>query len=173
MGKKLNLVLRDPVKLHQDEAIAPELPSPFEDQESLKRNSNAAKLKRTKKEESIKNLPKGKSNKTLDTKPEVRQNDKKDYREEMSLRVRQVWECFCEIAGADEDLKNSFEVTRAEVMAKAGVGSTNTYRNALQKFQDLGLIEIELRPGVINGSLFHLTKKGLEQVGVFVNNKKI
>lgn len=170
MGKKLNLVLRDPVKLHQDEAIAPNLPSPFEDQESSKRNSNKAKLKKTTIKKSIKNLPKGKSDKSLDTKAEVEQRDKKDHREEMSLRVRQVWECFCEIAGADGDLKNSFEVTRAEVMKKAGVGSTNTYRNALQKFQDLGLLEIELRPGVINGSLFHLTKKGLEQVEIFKND---
>ena len=49
-------------------------------------------------------------------------------------------------------------------MKEAGIGSTNTYRDALKKFKELNLLEIELRPGVNSGSLFTLTEKGIDEI---------
>jgi hypothetical protein len=169
MGKKLNLVLRDPVKLHDDDSIAQKLPSPFNNQKDLKENDVKKQVnpKTSQRKGSLKKKSVRKPESNLSLLNQKREGKVDDYRQDMSLRVQQIWELFCEISGEDEKIKKTFEVTRAEVMKKAGIGSTNTYRNALQKFQDLGLIEIELRPGVINGSLFHLTSKGREQVGLY------
>lgn len=178
MAKKLNIVLRDPVKLHKNESTAPELPSPFDNQEKVKNKNKTKQENKSKKgiEKSTNEISKRVSAKvTKSSNPKSSAKDinydQKDYRDQMSLRVRQVWEYFCEIATADDDLKNSFEVTRSEVMEKAGIGSTNTYRNALKKFEELELLEIELRPGVINGSLFHLTEVGLAQAKLSGKNE--
>jgi hypothetical protein len=168
MAKKLKLVLRDPVKLYDDKSTAPKLPSPYDNRDSKSRNSERKQLEKNTTKKKKDNESKGKSAKnksSINNKLET--ENIKDYREQMSERVRQIWECFCEKSKEDNDLKNSFAVTRSEVMEKAEVGSTNTYRNALKKFQEMGLLTIELRPGVVNGSMFHLTKLGIEQVEKF------
>jgi hypothetical protein len=173
MGKKLNLVLRDPVKLHETESVTPELPSPFKSEEITKNDKGQLieEKNRKSKNNNVEEISKRKIVRKSNSKNRKVSADVNDLKEEMSLRVGQVWEYFCEIAGERENNKNSFEVTRSEVMEKAGIGSSNTYRNALKKFQDLGLLEIELRPGVVQGSLFHLTKKGKEQMRLHTENK--
>lgn len=170
MKKKLNLVLRDPVKLHKTEQSVAELPSPFEKKEAETKTEsvlneekpNAKKLETKEKIDEKKNLQ---------VKPKKRleiESEKKieDVRKAMSVRIRQVWEYFCKKANTDNELRDSFTVTRAEVMREAGIGSTNTYRDALKRMQSLGLIRIELRPGVNAGSVFYLTDEGLEQAGL-------
>lgn len=166
MKKKLNLVLRDPVKLHKTSQDIAELPSPFvkkeveskTDSESIEKKPVTKKLE-TKEKKTLKSESKNESK----VKPE---KEIEDIRKSMSLRIKQVWEYFCEKANVDNELKNSFTVTRAEVMREAGIGSTNTYRDALKRMQSLGLIRIELRPGVNAGSVFYLTDEGLEQAGL-------
>lgn len=166
MRKKLNLVLREPIKLHETNAKVPELSSRFETEEIESVKPEREKPKFSKSE-----------NGKISPKPiKVReQSDKKSSEPEKPLkenlekvletmppRVRQIWDYFCEAAKKDGELRNSFVVTRSEVMRHAGIGSTNTYRDALRKFQIAGLIEIELRPGVNSGSVFYLTEKGIE-----------
>lgn len=167
MKKKLNLVLRDPVKLHKNEQNVAELPAMFE-KKIVEDESRKELVESEIKDEKIE-IEERKSNKkelqtqnekTLKLKPK---RDIEDVRKTMSLRIKQVWEYFCVKANADNELKNSFTVTRAEVMREAGIGSTNTYREALKRMQSLGLIRIELRPGVNAGSVFYLTDEGLEQ----------
>ncbi|HQU85370.1 MAG TPA: hypothetical protein PKY59_19675 [Pyrinomonadaceae bacterium] len=166
MKKKLNLVLRDPVKLHKTNQNIPELPSPFEKREAQiepRKSDETEDIKKVEKaavakEKTVETKPK------TDKKPRISQTiEIADVRKEMSLRIKQTWEYFCSKANADNELRNSFTVTRAEVMREAGIGSTNTYRDALKKMQSLGLIRIELRPGVNTGSVFYLTDEGLEQ----------
>lgn len=166
MKKKLNLVLRDPVKLHKTDQNIAELPSPFEKKEEesktnliLTEEKPITKKIETKEKKNLQIKPK----KQLETEPK---KEIEDVRKNMSLRIKQVWEYFCKKANADNELKNSFTVTRAEVMREAGIGSTNTYRDALKKMQSLGLIRIELRPGVNAGSVFYLTDEGLVQAGL-------
>lgn len=152
MGKKLNLVLREPVKLHELRIETPTLPAQFEEKESEEGKDE------------ITEVPKSRAfqaEKKSETKPE-NEEELKEILRNMSPRVRQIWDYFCEAARADGNLQNSFVVTRNEVMKKAGIGSTNTYRDALGKFKNEGLIKIELRPGVNSGSIFYLTKKGRE-----------
>lgn len=177
MKKKLNLVLRDPVKLHNNNRNIAELPSPFdkkdnENQEFVKESQKISTAKASKdKPKQVEETGKSK----VAVKPKIESKkaalpdvEITDVRKEMSLRIRQVWEYFCIKANADNELKNSFTVTRAEVMSKAGIGSTNTYRDALKRMQNLGLIRIELRPGVNAGSVFYLTKDGLDQAKLFL-----
>lgn len=167
MKKKLNLVLRDPVKLHKNEQNVAELPAMFEkkivedaprkeliENEIGIQNNELEERKANKKDLEIQKEKNAKSQSKIDL---------EDVRKTMSLRIKQVWEYFCVKANADNELKNSFTVTRAEVMREAGIGSTNTYREALKRMQGLGLIRIELRPGVNAGSVFYLTDEGLEQ----------
>lgn len=166
MKKKLNLVLRNPVKLHDTNQNAPELPSPFDKKENVEKEIE------TKEKAEVLGLPpveekklkaKGETKLKANEKRETAKPEIEDLRKDMSLRIKQVWEYFCKKANADSELRNSFTVTRAEVMREAGIGSTNTYRDALKKMQSLGLINIELRPGVNAGSVFYLTEDGLEQ----------
>lgn len=172
MAKKLKLVLRDPIKLHDENSTAPKLPSPYDNRENKEGSAEKENLGKNNIKAGKAKLAKGKSVKNDKITDNKTTNEKiEDYREKMSERVRQIWECFCEKSKEDRELKNSFEVTRIEVMEKAGIGSTNTYRNALKKFEKMGLITIELRPGVVNGSLFHLTKLGVEQVRNFYEEK--
>jgi hypothetical protein len=176
MPKKLNLTLREPVRLHETGSEIPKLSKSFE-------NKKKKESSRQKEKKEIENfLPASGENeqkmqkdpvKNIIAKTENRakgagrqasvteKNDLPEVLEKMPPRVRQIWSYFCEAAKKDGDLQNSFTITRAEVMKKAGIGSTNTYRDALRKFQDAELIEIELRPGVNTGSVFHLTEKGL------------
>ncbi len=176
MPKKLNLTLREPVKLHATRSEIPELLMPFEKEakkETIRQKETNKKKKflpasvenqqKTQKE-TVKEIVGKTENPAKDNGREVKVKDKKDLSailEKMPPRVRQIWSYFCEAAKKDGDLLNSFTITRAEVMKKAGIGSTNTYRDALRKFQDAELVEIELRPGVNAGSIFHLTEKGL------------
>lgn len=157
MRKKLNLTLREPVKIHEEEdKNVSTLPKTLVTK--IEREVEK-KSKIIDKSEIRQKVPKSKS-------PKVEKNlveDNEDIRKNLPLRVQQIWEYFCLVANQDGDLKNRFEVTRAEVMEKAGIGSTNTYRNALKKFEELNLIEIEYRPGVTSGSVFHLTELGLKQ----------
>lgn len=166
MKKKLNLVLRDPVKLHKTDQTIAELPSPFEKKEESKIDLILTEEKPTTKKLETKEKTDEKKNLQIKPKKQLEKEPKKeieDVRKQMSLRIKQVWEYFCKKADADSELKNSFTVTRAEVMREAGIGSTNTYRDALKRMQSLGLIRIELRPGVNAGSVFYLTDEGLEQ----------
>lgn len=179
MAKKLNLVLREPVRLYDPPtSVGTGAAQPFE-----KLETNEDKNKSEKLVEQEKSEQKQKTNQIIAEKSNVgRQTFEKlpkkqpkreelaktsdsveDLRTQMSPRVRQIWEFLRGLAKKDSP-QNNFNVTRAEVMRETGVGSTNTYRDALRKFRELGLIEIELRPGVNAGSVFHLTKKGLEQV---------
>lgn len=175
MKKKLNLVLRDPVKLHKTSQDIAELPSPFEKKEDKSEIESVLgeekpifkKLETRDKKDERKNLQvKPKEQLEITPRKEI-----EDVRKSMSLRIRQVWEYFCKKANADNELKNSFTVTRAEVMREAGIGSTNTYRDALKRMQSLGLIRIELRPGVNAGSVFYLTDEGLEQSELVLQEK--
>ena len=159
MAKKLNLVLRDPVKLHKDKENSNSLPDPFS-----KNDSDVNKKEKEKDEPKVEETKEFKSK----SKKKFQKETQVDLREDMSPRVRQVWEYFIKKASEDEKLKNSFAVTRAEVMEEAGIGSTNTYRNALKKFEEMKLLKIEHRPGVTEGSLFHLTKLGLDQADVMI-----
>lgn len=172
MKKKLNLVLRDPVKLHKSEQTVLDLPSPFIEKKNAEINESEAeknkaeniKVAKIDQKTLIENVKK------VEKKKEINDNLSKikieDVREKMSLRIKQVWEYFCAVANKDGELQNSFTVTRAEVMKSAGIGSTNTYRDALKKFQDLDLLRIELRPGVNAGSIFHLTENGIKQAEI-------
>lgn len=166
MRKKLNLVLREPVKLHETEAKVPELSARFETEEiqQVKPEREKPKLAKTGNGE-ISSKP-AKINERLENKlSEPQKTTEKNTEktlESMPPRVRQIWDYFCEAAKKDGELRNSFVITRSEVMRQAGIGSTNTYRDALRKFQTAGLIEIELRPGVNSGSIFYLTEKGIE-----------
>lgn len=170
MKKKLNLVLRDPVKLHKTNQNIPELPSPYEKREekdtSIEETEKILVEKNNQSEElevKVSEKKEEKKPKKVEKKEEVRKIEIEDIRKELPLRIRQTWEYFCKKANQDNELRNSFIVTRAEVMREAGIGSTNTYRDALKRIQTLGLITIELRPGVTAGSVFYLTEKGLEQ----------
>lgn len=177
MAKKLKLVLREPVKLYEtkQESAKPVLEKETKLLKAVKPNEKSTKL-----------LPEDNKVSTLESSPESVQKPQLKA-EELSAakvegrnadfekilaalppRVRQIWDYFCAAASADGNLKNSFIVTRSEVMKKAGIGSTNTYRDALKRFQNEGLIEIELRPGVNSGSVFYLTEKGRELAGYTV-----
>lgn len=150
MKKKLNLVLREPVKLHETDSEPPVIPLLFKKQpgEQTKTNGEVEENSSDNADESA------------------------EISRKMSLRVRQIWEYFCRTATAAENPRKSFTVTRSEVMREAGIGSTNTYRDALSKFKSLGLLEIEMRPGVNAGSIFHLTELGLEQTEAFLDRQK-
>lgn len=149
MKKRPNLVLREPVKLYEYEKVDKELE--VKKEESIIEKVEKEKLQLDKK--------------TLDAKPdELIQTRTSLSREKMSPRVRQIWDYFCKKAKSGDEIRRSFNLTRAEVMKEAGIGSTNTYRDALRKFQELNLMEIELRPGVNSGSNFILTEKGIEEI---------
>ncbi len=161
MKKKLNLVLRDPVRLNQSEVIVSELPSPFEKKiETVETNWE------TKKTDKPENENKSATDKRFEPRQSVvRSVEQLSAREKMSPRIRLIWDYLCFAAGKNQQPQKSFSVTRAEVMREAGIGSTNTYRDALEKFQNLELLEIELRPGVISGSIFTFTAKGWQEAG--------
>ncbi|MCD9184948.1 MAG: hypothetical protein LUM44_00830 [Pyrinomonadaceae bacterium] len=172
MKRKLNLVLRDPVKLHKTSQDVAELPSPFDKKEVESKIGSDLTT-----EKPISKNPAIKEKKNLQAKPKKQSDEEfkkeiEDVRKTMSLRIMQVWEYFCKKANADNELKNSFTVTRAEVMREAGIGSTNTYRDALKRMQSLGLIRIELRPGVNAGSVFYLTGEGLAQAELVLEKNK-
>lgn len=162
MKKKLNLVLREPVRLHQTEANVTPLPAPFEDREKV-----AEQLEKPKKPKQLAAV--NKPEEFPPPKPVLYEREVKDLTKQMSPRILQIWKFFCRRANEDGNLKNSFTVTRNEVLREAQIGSTNTYRDALRKFRDLGLIEIELRPGVISGSVFYLTKLGQAQASLTIS----
>lgn len=188
MKKKLNLVLRDPVRLHETTASATTLPSPF-----ARRNISERELQETENAENtqvkeLKEIPgevvEPKIKEVRATKPELAKVEtkpkkpvtkeiitktetlpKSEKREKMSPRVQQIWDYFCQVARKTETPQKIFNVTRAEVMREAGIGSTNTYRDALEKFRQLGVIEIEVRPGVNAGSIFRFTDEGWREAG--------
>lgn len=176
MPKKLNLTLREPVKLHETSSEIPELPKSFENK-TKKESSRQKEKKEIEKflpasgeneqktqKYPVKNIIAKTENRAKEAGREGSVTDKNELSgvlEKMPPRVRQIWSYFCEAARKDGDLQNSFTITRAEVMKQAGIGSTNTYRDALRKFQEAELIEIELRPGVNAGSVFYLTEKGI------------
>lgn len=167
MRKKLNLVLREPVKLHETSVKIPELPSRFEQEKEAAKVEKTTKPPKNDAKKLTPTIEKPKTPATTKTsvpKPNISEGNLDKILETMPPRVRQIWDYFCEAAKQDGDLQNSFVVTRSEVMRHAGIGSTNTYRDALRKFQTAGLLEIELRPGVNSGSIFHLTEKGIELV---------
>ncbi|MBX7174724.1 MAG: hypothetical protein K1X72_27355 [Pyrinomonadaceae bacterium] len=158
MKKRPNLILREPVKLYEPKILEKELPPQKEkklgkDEEFESKQNN---LQLAKKE--IEN--------TILEKEKIEFFPKRiSLREKMSPRVQQIWDYFCQKAKQGDEFKKSFCLTRAEVMKGAGIGSTNTYRDALKKFQDLDLLKIELRPGVNSGSVFTFTERGIEELG--------
>lgn len=176
MKRKLNLVLREPVKLHENSDFAPNLPSPFEslkeaqvEENELVSESNVLDVVESQTKVAEPKKPaKTTSKSVVKSTRNTSQNDV-NLRDLMTLRTQQIWDYFCEVAASGEKISRSLTITRAQIMREAGIGSTNTYRDAIQKFQDLGLIEIELRPGVNAGSTFHITKKGLEQIEIQKN----
>lgn len=151
MKKRPSLVLREPVKLYEAE-----------------REVESAKIGKREVSEKKKNLEKLKVLESSQrTENLIIEKNIESVKEKMSPRVRQIWDYFCKKAQENGELQKSFNLTRAEVMKEAEIGSTNTYRDALRKFQELELLEIELRPGVNSGSIFTLTAKGIEQVENF------
>ena len=186
MKKKLNLVLRDPVRINRttDEGAPPELPSPFNRNQTNDLADGQVEVEReienitppqlmppgtskpatakgeTAIEESRKFIPKAKPR---PAKTHEINKTNGAIRAALSPRIQQIWDYFGKVAVSNQNTDGTFSVTRAEVMREAGIGSTNTYRDALQKFQNLGLIEIELRPGVGSGSIFRLTETGWEE----------
>lgn len=156
MKRRPNLVLREPVKL-------------YDPRNEEKFNLNLAKNDTTKitPTKEIKVKPKETTSAKVEEIREVKKVQRQiveSVREKMSPRIGQIWDYFCQKAKANGELTKSFNLTRSEVMKEAGIGSANTYRDALKKFQDLELLEIELRPGVNSGSIFTLTEKGIEQI---------
>ena len=149
MKKRPNLVLREPVKLYETkrEVIVNEV--------NL-REDNEIQFPPIE-EKSIKIA----QNKEVE---EPKNQLKESVKDKMPPRIGQIWDYFCRKAKSDGEINRSFSLTRSEVMKEAGIGSTNTYRDALKRFQDMGLLEIELRPGVGSGSVFTLTEKGIEQI---------
>lgn len=154
MKKRPSLILREPVKLYETkeksqsekeivEKTSTDNQKIFPEQEETKLTKSLATIL-------------SEENYTL----------KRDFlepvREKMSPRVQQIWDYLCRKAVESGEVQTSFGLTRSEVMKEAGIGSTNTYRDALKKFKELGLLEIELRPGVNSGSLFIFTEKGRE-----------
>lgn len=156
MKKRPNLILREPVKLYE-----------VKNENEIK---SVEKEEFTSDEAKINNPPEEfKVVKSLETilKEAVSTPETKyisPIKEKMSPRIQQIWDYFCQKAASEGEILKSISLTRGEVMKEAGIGSTNTYRDALKKFQDLGLIEIELRPGVNSGSLFTFTEKGISEI---------
>lgn len=179
MKKKLGISLREPVKIYH---TAEPLPSA----ESIEANDQKAEV--SKSESPVKdispNIPADEThfpepeftdapNDLVETKPPRRISVERPTRtqnalETMSERTYEIWKCLVQQAAGENKLQRSFIVTRAQIMSEAKVGSTNTYRLALQKLQELGLLKIELRPGVTSGSVFHLTAKGIELARTFL-----
>lgn len=153
MKKRPNLVLREPVKLYETKREV--LTS-----ESIPNEENPAdnEVKFSQTQEILPEIIEKKEFK------ESEKKTKESVKDKLPPRIGQIWDYFCRKAKADGKLTPSFNLTRSEVMKEAGIGSTNTYRDALKRFQDLGLLEIELRPGVNSGSIFTLTEKGIEQI---------
>ena len=158
MKKKLNLVLREPVKLHNTAKEIAELPNPYKIPENKTLESEIKEITTNKPKFVVS------ENKKNETKNLLIEKQFEDLRQKMSPRVLQIWSYICKKAKQSGEIEKSFAVTRAEIMKAAEIGSTNTYRDALQKFQKLNLLEVELRPGVNSGSVFHLTKIGIEQI---------
>lgn len=145
MKKRPNLVLREPVKLYENK------------RETMPKVEQAEKV--TKNESELPKIEK------VAVKREVpKLQNKESVKAQMPPRIGQIWDYFCRKARADGEINRSFNLTRSEVMKEAGIGSTNTYRDALKRFQAMELLEIELRPGVNSGSIFTLTEKGIEQI---------
>lgn len=146
MKKRPNLSLREPVRLYETKTEA----TIKEVMPEEKKAETVAKFESTPIE------------KTEIAQPNVQL--KESIKDKLPPRIGQIWIYFCQKAKGNGELNRTFSLTRAEVMKEAGIGSTNTYRDALKRFQDLGLMEIELRPGVNSGSIFTLTEKGIEQI---------
>lgn len=141
MKKRPSLTLREPVKLYE---------SKKELRQEIIEEKAVAKIESPKIEEK------------KEIKPQIQ--PKESVKAKMPPRIGQIWDYFCRKAKENGEVSPSFNLTRSEVMKGAGIGSTNTYRDALKRFQDMGLLEIELRPGVNSGSIFTLTEKGIEQI---------
>ena len=156
MKRRPNLVLRDPVKLYETRK---------DHQKVLPKTSKESELNQPKKKKELEEPELGlielKRNKV-----EKKNQDKRFElsRDKMSPRIQQIWDYLSKKVKSGEEITRSFCLTRAEVMKEAGIGSTNTYRDALKKFKELNLLEIELRPGVNSGSLFTLTEKGIDEL---------
>lgn len=157
MKKRPSLTLREPVKLYEARIVEKEIETEIPNNEIVTSIDTQfeTKLQNSEiiKEEVVENIEL----------PKKIQN-KESVREKMSPRIQQIWGYFCKKAKVEGEINKSFNLTRAEVMKEANIGSTNTYRDALRKFQDLNLMEIELRPGVNSGSLFTLTEKGIDEI---------
>ena len=178
MKKKLNLVLRDPVRLNQKDVIVPELPSPFERNFKNEELENGKKIEIVSENAQLKNVNFQENTKQAEIEKTTKisalesgGNREKfsstlGLREKMSPRIQQIWDYLCMVAARNNPPQKRFSVTRAEIMREAGIGSTNTYRDAIAKFQQLGLLEIELRPGVNSGSVFTFTENGWREVGL-------
>lgn len=143
MKKRPNLVLREPVKLYETSGKIKEVRSEAEDKSIAEIESPQIKERE-------------------DVRPQTQ--PKESVKARMPPRIGQIWDYFCRKAKENGEINPIFSLTRSEVMKEAGIGSTNTYRDALKRFQDMGLLEIELRPGVNSGSIFTLTEKGIEQI---------
>lgn len=183
MKRKPSLVLREPVKLYveKDEPKTVE-PKTLKNKNIRKITSKAEKenlfvkpeensaIKTANQAEKVSETTEKVSEKT-EKMPEksaaALNNPQVSVKSQMSPRIGQIWDYFCNKASADGEISKNFSLTRSEVMKEAGIGSTNTYRDALRKFQELGLIEIELRPGVNSGSIFTLTEKGIDEVSQY------
>lgn len=154
MKKRPSLILREPVKLYEERSLEKDLTSKegnLEKEEIIEIKENELLLKDK--------FGLGIENEKVNFEPK-----KMSLREKMSPRVQQIWDYFCQKAKNGNEINNTFCLTRAEVMKGAKIGSTNTYRDALKKFQDLDLLKIELRPGVNSGSVFTFTEKGIEEL---------
>lgn len=152
MKKRPNLVLREPVKLYE---------SNIKEESKQEETYNLREITEIPEPTNIEKI------KETPVKKEVieKNSEKKDsIKEKLPPRISQIWSYFCRKAKTENGVNPVFSLTRAEVMKGAGIGSTNTYRDALKRFQDLGLLEIELRPGVNSGSIFTLTEKGINEL---------
>jgi hypothetical protein len=159
MKKRPSLVLREPVKLYEpkeDEEIITKLDEKFDVNEE---NPLPKNLETILKEKLVTPFE---SELLL----EARIQKSESIRQKMSPRIQQIWDYFCKKARDGNQINKSFSLTRAEVMKEANIGSTNTYRDALKKFRELNLLEVELRPGVNAGSIFTLTDQGVEEVNI-------
>ncbi len=157
MKKRPSLTLREPVKLYDSRLLEEYIETPKLDSEFTKSTVTEFETKLNNAENITEQIKE-----KIGEKPQVQQTG--IIKEKMSPRIQQIWQYFCKKAKVDGEINKSFNLTRAEVMKEANIGSTNTYRDALRKFQDLNLMEIELRPGVNSGSIFTLTEKGIEEI---------
>lgn len=167
MKKRPSLVLREPVKLYETKVVDEIKPQGTEKKGNSEKEKLSSNLEILLKEKIIEPISSTENKVEPITSEETispKVQNRETLRQKMSPRIQQIWDYFAKKAKTENEIKKSFSITRAEVMREANIGSTNTYRDALRKFQDLNLMEVELRPGVNSGSIFTLTEKGIEEI---------